>query len=173
MPDLVTETIEQPTPPRPAEGTPAPPFSLMTQTGDKPVSLTDFAGKQVVVLYFYPKDDTPGCTTESCTFRDMSADYEEAGAAILGISLDDVVSHKAFADKFKLPFPLLADTEKEVSMAYGVYKEKNLYGKKSMGIERTTFVIDKNGVIAKVFPRVKVDQHGDEVLAFLKQLNGG
>ena len=159
-------------PDRPEEGTPAPAFSLMTQTGDTPVSLSDFTDKQAVVLYFYPKDDTPGCTTESCTFRDMSADYTEAGAAILGISLDDVESHKAFAEKFKLPFPLLADTDAQVSTAYGVYKEKNFYGKKSMGIERTTFVIDKNGNIAKVFPRVKVDQHGDEVLAFLRELGG-
>ncbi len=173
----MSETTE-PTPetqtvtPRPAEGAPAPPFSLMTQTGDNPVSLTDFAGKQAVVLYFYPKDDTPGCTTESCTFRDMSGEYADAGAAILGVSLDDVESHKAFADKFKLPFPLLADTDASVSSAYGVYKEKNFYGKKSMGIERTTFVIDKNGNIAKVFPRVKVDEHGDEVLNFLKSMNG-
>ena len=159
-------------PDRPVEGTPAPAFSLMSQTGDAPVSLSDFAGKQAVVLYFYPKDDTPGCTTESCTFRDMSAEFAEAGAAILGVSLDDVDSHKAFAEKFNLPFPLLADTEKTVSEAYGVYKEKNLYGKKSMGIERTTFVIDKNGMVAKVFPRVKVDLHGDAVLAFLRQMNG-
>jgi peroxiredoxin Q/BCP len=124
------------------------------------------------VLYFYPKDDTPGCTTESCTFRDMQKEYEDAGAAILGVSLDDVESHRQFADKFKLPFPLLADTDNAVSSAYGVYKEKNLYGKKSMGIERTTFVIDKAGKIAKVFPRVKVDQHGDEVLAFLREHQG-
>ena len=160
-------------PDRPTEGQTAPAFSLMTQTGNEPVSLSDFTGKQAVVLYFYPKDDTPGCTTQSCTFRDMSAEYENAGAAILGVSLDDVDSHKAFAEKFRLPFPLLADTDHTVSEAYGVYKEKNLYGKKSMGIERTTFVIDKNGVIAKVFPRVKVDLHGDEVLAFLKQLSSG
>jgi peroxiredoxin Q/BCP len=155
--------------PRPAEGEPAPDFTLPSQIGDTPIRLSDFRGKQAVVLYFYPKDDTPGCTTESCTFRDMSADYEAAGAAILGVSLDDVESHKNFADKYKLPFPLLADTDARVYTAYGVYKEKNLYGKKSMGIERTTFVIDKNGNIAKVFPRVKVDQHGDEVLAFVRE----
>lgn len=164
MPEL-TEPIELP-----VEGAPAPAFSLPSQTGDAPISLSDFTGKKSVVLYFYPKDDTPGCTTQSCTFRDMSADYEAAGAAILGVSLDDIDSHRAFADKFRLPFPLLADTDAAVSTAYGVYKEKNLYGKKSMGIERTTFVIDKGGMIAKIFPRVKVDQHGDEVLAFLRQL---
>ena len=154
---------------KPVEGEMAPDFELPTQTSDKPIRLSDYKGKQSVVLYFYPKDDTPGCTTESCNFRDMTPDYEEVGAAILGISLDDVDSHRKFADKYKLPFPLLADTDTKVSTAYGVYKEKNLYGKKSMGIERTTFVIDREGMIAKVFPRVKVDQHGDEVLAFLRE----
>ncbi len=153
----------------PAEGTPAPPFTLATHTSDTPISLSDFRGTQSVVLYFYPKDDTPGCTTESCTFRDMQKEFAEAGAAILGVSLDDAESHKAFAEKFRLPFPLLADTDASVSTAYGVYKEKNFYGKKSMGIERTTFIIDRDGNIAKVFPRVKVDQHGDETLAFLRE----
>ena len=153
----------------PAEGAPAPDFELPSQTGDAPVRLSDFRGKQSVVLYFYPKDDTPGCTTESCSFRDMSGDFEDAGAAILGISLDDVDSHRRFAEKYRLPFPLLADTDAKTAAAYGVYKEKNLYGKKSMGIERSTFVIDREGCIAKVFPRVKVDQHGDEVLAFVRE----
>lgn len=124
------------------------------------------------MLYFYPKDDTPGCTTESCNFRDMQPDFEEAGAQILGISMDDVDSHAKFAEKYKLPFPLLADTDASVSTAYGVYKEKNLYGKKSMGIERTTFVIDKEGKVARVYPRVKVDQHADEVIAFLRESAG-
>lgn len=156
---------------RPVAGTPAPPFSLPSQTGDAPINLSDFKGKSAVVLYFYPKDDTPGCTTESCTFRDMQKEYAEVGASILGVSLDDVDSHAKFAEKFHLPFPLLADTDAAVSTAYGVYKEKNNYGKKYMGIERTTFVIDKEGNIAKVFPRVKVDQHGEEVLAFLKELS--
>jgi len=157
---------------RPSEGDLAPEFSLPTQTSDTPISLADFRGKQAVVLYFYPKDDTPGCTTESCNFRDMQPDFEEVGAQILGVSLDDVDSHHKFAEKFKLPFPLLADTDNAVSDAYGVYKEKNLYGKKSMGIERTTFVIGKDGRIAKVYPRVKVDQHADEVLNFLREMNG-
>jgi peroxiredoxin Q/BCP len=157
------------TPARPAEGTPAPDFELPSQAGDAPIRLSDFKGKKAVVLYFYPKDDTPGCTTQSCAFRDLNAEYEQAGAAILGVSLDDVDSHRAFADKFKLPFPLLADTDAKVSTAYGVYKEKNLYGKKSMGIERTTFVIGKDGNVAKVYPRVKVDEHGDAVLSFLRE----
>lgn len=152
-------------------GTPAPEFTLLSQTSETPISLADYKGKQAVVLYFYPKDDTPGCTTESCDFRDQQGDYEAVGAAILGISLDDVESHKKFAEKHKLPFPLLADTDAAVSTAYGTYKEKNNYGKKYMGIERTTFVIDKEGTIAKVFPRVKVDQHGDAVLVFLKELS--
>lgn len=153
----------------PDVGAPAPDFTLSSQIGDAPVRLSDFRGKSAVVLYFYPKDDTPGCTTESCAFRDMAGEFEEAGAAILGISLDDVDSHRRFADKYRLPFPLLADTDAAVSTAYGVYKEKNRYGKTSMGIERTTFVIDRDGNIARVFPSVKVDQHGDEVLAFLHE----
>jgi thioredoxin-dependent peroxiredoxin len=159
-------------PERPAEGAEAPAFTLKSHTSETPISLSDFKGKQAVVLYFYPKDDTPGCTTESCNFRDMYKEFEEAGAAILGVSLDDVTSHQKFADKFKLPFPLLADTDNAISEAYGVYKEKNLYGKISMGIERTTFVIDRDGKIAKVYPRVKVDQHADEVLEFVRSLGG-
>jgi peroxiredoxin Q/BCP len=155
---------------RPEVGTPAPEFTLPSQTGETPISLSDYKGKKAVVLYFYPKDDTPGCTTESCSFRDMQPDFEAAGAAILGISLDDVDSHKKFAEKYSLPFPLLADTDTAVSTAYGTYKEKTNYGKTYMGIERTTFVIDKEGKIAKVFPRVKVDQHSEAVLAFLKEL---
>ncbi|MBC8104597.1 MAG: thioredoxin-dependent thiol peroxidase [Cytophagales bacterium] len=154
---------------RPEVGAIAPEFTLKSQAGDAPVSLRDYQGKQAVVLYFYPKDDTPGCTTESCSFRDLKGDYEAAGAAILGVSLDDVESHQKFADKYRLTFPLLADTDAAVSTAYGVYKEKNNYGKKYMGIERTTFVIDETGHIAKVFPRVKVDDHGDAVLEFLKE----
>lgn len=156
-------------PDRPEVGADAPEFTLPTQTGDAPVSLSDFKGKKSVVLYFYPKDDTPGCTAEACAFRDLQKDYDEAGAVILGVSTDSVDSHRKFAEKYHLPFPLLADTDTAVSTAYGVYKEKNNYGKKYMGIERTTFVIDKNGKIAKVYPRVKVDQHGDAVLAFLRQ----
>ncbi|MBC7806499.1 MAG: thioredoxin-dependent thiol peroxidase [Akkermansiaceae bacterium] len=152
---------------RPAEGQPAPVFSLSTHTSDTPVSLSDFAGR-IVVLYFYPADDTPGCTTESCAFRDLSAEYDAAGAVILGISPDDVASHRAFAEKYKLPFPLLADPDHAVAESYGAWKEKNNYGRKYMGIERTTFVIGKDGNIAKVFGRVRVDGHGDAVLNFVK-----
>ncbi len=154
---------------RPLERQPAPTFSLPTHSSDKAVSLSDLEGK-VVVLYFYPADDTPGCTTESCAFRDLSADYAAAGAVILGISPDDVASHRKFAEKYHLPFPLLADTDHAVAEAYGAWKEKNNYGRKYMGIERTTFVIGKDGNIAKVFPRVRVDGHGDKVLEYVKGL---
>ena len=153
---------------RPTEGEPAPAFSLPTQTG-KTVSLSDYHGK-IVVLYFYPADDTPGCTTESCNFRDMSADFADAGAVILGISPDDATSHAAFASKFALPFPLLADVGHAVAEDYGVWKEKNNYGRVYMGIERTTFVIGKDGNVAKVFGRVRVDGHGDAVLNAVKTL---
>src|SRR5947208_272158 len=139
----MSETVTE----RPAEGEVAPDFTLATNTSAAPIHLADYQGKKAVVLYFYPKDDTPGCTTESCNFRDLTSEFEDAGAVILGISLDDVDSHQKFAEKYHLPFPLLADTDNAVSTAYGVYKEKNLYGKKSMGIERTTFVIDRAGKI--------------------------
>ena len=150
----------------------APDFRVpaVTRQGEAPLSLADYKGKSTVVLYFYPKDDTPGCTAESCGFRDLEPDFEAAGGAILGISPDDQVSHVAFAEKHALPFPLLADTDHAVAEAYGVWKEKNNYGKKYMGIERTTFVIDKGGSIAKIFPRVKVEDHTREVLAFVKTL---
>src|SRR4051794_12369103 len=124
---------------------PAPEFSLPDQHG-KEITLSKLRGKPVV-LYFYPKDDTPGCTKEACAFRDARADYEKAGAHVLGVSPDDVKSHQKFAAKYELPFTLLADTERSVCEAYGVWKEKNMYGKKSMGVERTTFLIDRDGVI--------------------------
>jgi thioredoxin-dependent peroxiredoxin len=148
-------------------GDTAPAFSLPTQTTDAPITLSDYVGKYVV-LYFYPKDDTPGCTTESCAFRDLSAEFAAVNAVIFGISLDDVASHAKFATKFNLGFPLLADTDNSVSTAYGVYKEKNNYGKKYMGIERTTFVIGPDATIAKIYPRVSVDGHAETVLAFIK-----
>jgi peroxiredoxin Q/BCP len=157
-------------PERPEVGADAPEFTLPTQTDDKPVSLADYRNKQAVVLYFYPKDDTPGCTKESCAFRDLQGEFAAAGAAILGVSADDVESHAKFAEKFHLPFPLLADTDSAVSTAYGVWKEKNNYGKKYMGIERTTFVIDKAGKIAKIYPRVSVDEHAEAVLETVKAL---
>src|ERR1700677_3306428 len=135
----------------------APDFSLLDQNGTK-VTLSKLKGSPVV-LYFYPKDDTPGCTKEACDFRDAFADYKKAGAVILGVSPDNGASHAKFAKKFDLPFPLLADHEKKVCEAYGVWKEKSMYGKKYMGVERTTLVIDKKGVVSKIFAKVKVDGH--------------
>lgn len=155
-----------------AAGAPAPDFRLLavTRDGEIELGLDDYRGKSSVVLYFYPKDDTPGCTTEACSFRDMAQDFEAAGSAILGISPDDPVSHRRFLDKFALPFPLLSDPDHRVAEAYGVWKEKTNYGKTYWGIERTTFVIDREGRIAKIYLRVKVDQHADRVLEFVKAL---
>ena len=147
-------------------GDKAPALSLPDQSGE-PVSLKDFTGKQVV-LYFYPKDDTPGCTKESCDFRDDITPIKKAGAVILGVSLDDKASHQKFIKKFDLPFTLLSDEEAIVSKAYGCYKEKNMYGRKYWGIERSTFVIDQAGKLKAIFRKVKVDGHADDVLAVLK-----
>ncbi len=144
-------------------GTPAPDFSLTDQDGQT-VTLSELKGSPVV-LYFYPKDDTPGCTKEACDFRDGIEAYQKANAVILGVSPDDDKSHAKFARKFALPFRLLADAEKQVCIAYGVWKEKSMYGKKYMGVERTTFVIDAQGRVAKIFPKVKVEGHGVDVLA--------
>jgi peroxiredoxin Q/BCP len=143
-------------------GQPAPDFTLHDQRG-KPVSLSKLKGSPVV-LYFYPKDDTPGCTKEACGFRDGIAGYAQARAVILGISPDDTESHAKFARKFNLPFLLLADPGSKTCQAYGVWKEKNMYGKKYMGVERTTFVVDAKGIVRKVFPKVKVDGHSEAVL---------
>ena len=149
----------------PTEGEPAPDFRLPADDG-KTYALRDLRGKKVV-LYFYPKDDTPGCTKEACSFRDNLSRVSSKGAIVLGVSKDDLESHAKFREKYSLSFPLLSDPEGKVLSAYGVWKEKNLYGKTFMGIERTTFVIDEGGRIQKVFPRVKVDGHVDEVLAAL------
>jgi peroxiredoxin Q/BCP len=151
-----------------SEGQPAPDFSLPDQHGN-PVTLSGLRGKPVL-LYFYPRDATPGCTTEACDFRDARADYEAAGAVVLGVSPDTVESHRKFAEKYELPFTLLADPEKEAIQSFGVWKEKNMYGKKSMGVERTTFLIDKDGIVRRIFPRVKVAGHVDAVLQALKSL---
>ena len=153
-------------------GDPAPDFRIpaVTRQGETQLVLADYRGKSSVVLYFYPKDDTPGCTTESCGFRDLLPDFEAAGSAVLGISPDDQASHVKFAEKHALPFPLLADTDHAVASAYGAWKEKNNYGKKYMGIERTTFVIDKEGKIAKIYLRVKVEAHVAKVLEFVRGL---
>jgi peroxiredoxin Q/BCP len=146
-------------------GQKAPDFTVMNDSGEK-VKLSDFKGKKVV-LYFYPKDDTPGCTKEACAFRDGISEMKKKGAVVLGVSADSVESHKKFKNKFDLNFPLLADTDKKIIEGYGVWKEKSMYGKKYMGIERTTFVIDEQGKISHIFPKVKVDQHYDEVLQAL------
>jgi peroxiredoxin Q/BCP len=147
-------------------GDKSPDFTLTSDKGEN-VSLKQFRGKQVV-LYFYPKDDTPGCTRESCDFRDSITTIEKAGAVVLGVSLDDQASHQKFIKKYSLPFTLLCDTETTMSKAYGVYKEKSLYGRKFWGIERTTFIIDKDGKIKQVFRKVSVDGHRDQVLEALK-----
>jgi peroxiredoxin Q/BCP len=149
-------------------GQSAPDFTLTDQHG-QPVTLAQFRGT-TVVLYFYPKDDTPGCTREACAFRDTRAAYEATGAKVIGVSPDSPASHKKFAAKYELPFTLVADPEKMACQNYGVWKEKNLYGKKSMGVERTTFIIDGAGIVRKVFPRVKVDGHSDQVLDVLWSL---
>jgi thioredoxin-dependent peroxiredoxin len=148
------------------EGQPAPDFTLAGQDGKK-VTLSKLKGSPVVV-YFYPKDDTPGCTKEACDFRDGFAGYKQAGATILGISPDSPESHAKFAKKFELPFTLLPDADKKVCEAYGVWKEKSMYGKKYMGVERTTFVIDAKGIVRRVFPKVKVDGHSSAVLDAIK-----
>ena len=147
-------------------GDKAPDFSLPTQSGQT-VSLKSLKGKQVV-LYFYPKDDTPGCTKEACGFRDSIKSIEKANTVVLGVSMDDVDSHQKFITKYGLPFSLLCDEDGTVSKAYGVYKKKNMYGKTYWGIERSTFIIDEAGKLKTLFRKVKVDGHIDEVQAALK-----
>ena len=147
------------------EGDPAPEFRLPADDG-RTYALKDLRG-QKVVLYFYPKDDTPGCTREACSFRDNLARVRSKRALVFGVSKDGLDSHAKFRKKYSLSFPLLSDTDGKVLEAYGVWKEKNLYGKKHMGIERTTFIIDEGGRVQRIFPRVKVDGHVDEVLAAL------
>jgi peroxiredoxin Q/BCP len=147
-------------------GDKAPEFALPNEAGET-VKLKDFKGRQVV-LYFYPKDDTPGCTKEACSFRDSLEPIKKAGAVVLGVSLDGRESHQKFIAKHRLPFPLLSDEDATVSKAYGVYKQKNMYGKKFWGVERSTFVIDPAGRVKAIFRKVKVDGHVDEVLAALK-----
>jgi len=146
-------------------GQKAPDFTLLDDAGEK-VNLSDLKGKKVVV-YFYPKDDTPGCTTEACNFRDGLSEIKKQGAVVLGVSADSVESHKKFKKKFELNFPLLADPEKKMIERYGVWKEKKNYGKTYMGIERTTFVIGSDGKIVKIYPKVKVEGHAEKVLAEL------
>jgi peroxiredoxin Q/BCP len=147
------------------EGKPAPDFELASDSGEM-VRLSDLRGTPVV-LYFYPKDDTPGCTTQACGIRDAWREFERAGARVYGISPDDEASHRRFREKYGLPFPLLADTDHRVAEAYGVWVEKRSYGKTRMGIERSTFVVGPDGNVAKVMRRVKPETHADEVLEAL------
>jgi peroxiredoxin Q/BCP len=149
-------------------GDPAPDFTLADDRGEE-VRLSSFRGRPVV-LYFYPKDDTPGCTKEACAFRDRQAELAARGAVVLGVSPDGVASHARFRDKFGLNFPLLADPDHRVADAYGAWREKNLYGRKSMGIQRSTFLIDADGVVRRAWPKVNVDGHDDEVLAALGEI---
>lgn len=149
----------------PEIGSKAPSFSLKSDAGQV-IKLSQFKGKPVV-LYFYPKDDTPGCTKEACAFRDASEGLTAKGAVVLGVSPDDVDSHVKFRDKFQLNFPLLADVDHAVAEKYGAWREKNMYGKKSMGIQRSTFLIDADGKIAQVWKRVQVEGHHLQVLEAL------
>jgi peroxiredoxin Q/BCP len=147
------------------EGKPAPDFELTSDRGET-VKLSGLRGKPVV-LYFYPKDDTTGCTAQACGIRDAYSEFEQRGAVVLGVSPDDEASHARFRDKYSLPFTLLADPNHSVAEQYGVWVEKNAYGKKKMGVERSTFLIDRDGTVTKVMRRVKPDTHADDVLAAL------
>lgn len=147
--------------------TKAPDFTLPNQNGEM-VSLSDFLGKKVI-LYFYPKDNTPGCTRQACAFAAANAELEEAGAVVIGIIKDSVASHQKFVQKQNLPFILLSDPELQAIEAYGVWQEKKLYGKVSVGVVRTTYLIDEQGMIEKVMPKVKPDTNAAEILEYLKQ----
>lgn len=146
----------------------APAFSLKATDGAT-VKLAGLQGK-AVVLYFYPKDDTPGCTTEACAFRDRLPEIQKLGAIVLGVSPDDAASHKKFSDKFSLNFPLLVDTDHKLAEKYGAWREKNMYGKVSMGIQRSTFLIDAQGAVVKVWKKVSVDGHDQQVIDALQTL---
>jgi len=152
-------------------GDKAPDFSLPTN-GAKDISLKDYRKKKNVVLYFYPKDDTPGCTIEACGFRDRLKDISQWDTVILGVSPDDTAEHEKFTSKYQLPFPLLSDADKKICQAYGVWMEKNMYGRKYMGVARTTYIINKEGRIAKIFEKVKPQGHNEEVLEFVRGLKG-
>jgi peroxiredoxin Q/BCP len=149
-------------------GAKAPAFTLVTDQGTK-AKLSDFKGSPVV-LYFYPKDDTPGCTKEACAFRDASKELKKLGAVVLGVSPDSSESHAKFRDKYSLNFTLLADPDHALAEAYGAWREKNMYGKKSMGVQRSTYLIDASGKIAKVWKKVSVDGHDAQVLEALREL---
>ena len=149
------------------EGNKAPDFSGINQDG-KPIKLSSFRAKKKVVLYFYPKDMTPGCTTEACDFRDQFKEFENT--VILGVSVDSPERHRKFIDKYNLPFELIADENKKICTKYGVWQEKKLYGKTFMGIVRSTFIIDKAGTVKKILPKVKVKDHVEEVVEILKNI---
>ena len=146
-------------------GQKAPDFTLCDKDGNA-VSLSDFAGKKVV-LYFYPKDNTPGCTRQACAFAGAYGEFQKRGVVVIGVSRDSVASHVKFAEKYSLPFILLSDPDLEAIQAYGVWQEKKLYGKVSMGVVRTTFLIDENGLVEAVMPKVKPDTNAEEILAML------
>ena len=146
-------------------GMKAPDFTLLDKRGNS-VSLSDFLGKKVV-LYFYPKDSTPGCTRQACAFAQNHSNFEDKNVMVIGISKDSVASHLKFAEKYELPFVLLSDPELQAIQAYGVWQEKKLYGKVSMGVVRSTYLIDEQGVIEKVMPKVKPDTNAAEILAYL------
>ena len=152
---------------RPIEGQLAPDFTLPASGTTQSVTLAELRGRRVV-LFFYPKDDTPGCTVEACAFRDLNAAFAAEGVVVLGISKDGLGAHEKFTGKFNLNFPLLADTETVVAQAYGVWVEKMNYGKPYMGIDRTTFVVGSDGTIERVFNKVKPDGHAQEVLSYIK-----
>lgn len=149
-------------------GQPAPDFTAQDDRGEQ-VSLKDFRGKPVV-LYFYPADDTPGCTREACAFRDLQSEMQKLGAVVLGVSPDDVDSHASFKSKYSLNFPLIADPGHKIADLYGAWREKNMYGKKSWGVARSTYIIDAQGKVAKVYKRVSVDGHDRQVLEQLQAL---
>ena len=143
----------------------APNFTLKDKSGNE-ISLSDFIGKRVV-LYFYPKDNTPGCTRQACAFAGAYEEFKNRGVEIIGISRDSIASHVKFAEKYNLPFVLLSDPELEAIQAYGVWQEKKMYGKVSFGVVRTTFIIDENGIIEKIMPKVKPDTNAEEILKFI------
>ena len=143
----------------------APNFTLKDKSGNE-VSLSDFIGKRVV-LYFYPKDNTPGCTRQACAFAGAYEEFKNRGVEVIGISRDSIASHVKFAEKYNLPFVLLSDPELEAIQAYGVWQEKKMYGKVSFGVVRTTFIIDENGIIEKIMPKVKPDTNAEEILKFI------
>jgi len=150
-----------------AIGKKAPAFSLFAHDGKK-YSLKDFKGKNVI-LYFYPKDDTSGCTKEACSFRDNLSAIKKKGAVVLGVSPDSATSHEKFSSKYDLNFPLLSDESKAMMQLYGVWQEKSMYGRKYMGVVRTTFIIDAEGMISHIFPKVKVEGHTEEILKALSE----